>query len=48
VVLHSFDAQILSIKLISTLNWEVWPKAKLSTLLASTKPYKSWIMKKHG
>jgi len=48
VVLHSFDAQILSIKLISTLNWEVWPKPNFQLWLASTRPYKSWIMKKHG
>jgi len=44
VVLHSFYAQILSITLISSLNWEVWPKAKISALLAYTRSYWSKLI----
>jgi len=43
VVLHNFYIQILPINLVSSLNWEVWSKVLLSTLLAWIKPYKSRV-----
>jgi len=33
VVLHSFNVEFIQIDLISSLNWEVWPKVKLSALI---------------
>jgi len=49
VVLHSLYVRILSIKLISSLNWEVSPIAKLSAPIGHyTKPYMSQIGNKHG
>jgi len=40
MAIHSFYIQIQPINLISTLNWEVWPRVKLSTSLAWTRPFK--------
>jgi len=43
VVMHSFYMQLLSINLVSSINWEVWLKVKILTLIGAwTRPYKSW------
>jgi len=34
LVLHSFYVQLLSTNFASSINWEVWPKVKLSVWLA--------------
>ena len=49
VLLHNFYEQILLINLISSLNWEVWLKVKLSAQLAlnRTQTRKSVIFKSH-
>jgi len=33
VVLHSFYVELIQISLVSSFNWEVWPKVKLSALI---------------
>jgi len=33
VVLHSFHVQLPPVNLVSSFNWEVWPKVKLSSLI---------------
>jgi len=45
-VLHSFYVQLLLIKLVSSLNWELWSKSDFQSRLAWTRPYMSWIWPK--
>ena len=52
VILHSFYVQLTVINLVSGLNLEVWPKAKLLTPIglnyALLEPSRAQIGRKHG
>ena len=49
VVLHSFYIWILQINLNSSLNWEIWPKVKLSAPIGLTRLMnRVWNRKKYG
>ena len=48
MVLHSFNAQILTIKFISSLNWKLDQKSNFQSRLALIRHCKSRLGNKHG